>query len=197
MAHALQYTQLRDTTGASLTLGTLWRWQATVLLFVRHFGCIFCREQLAEAEAHMMELNELGARLVVIGNGSPAEARAFAEEMGTEAEVLTDPERVSYCAVGMKRSVRSSLNLKTVTHGLRAWRDGHRQGAVAGDPFQQGGVVVMVPGGDEVFRFVSEEAGDHADFEDVLTAVRAWNHHAAAQGEQDAQRLRCGSFLRR
>jgi peroxiredoxin len=182
MTHVLENTQLTDTAGSPTRLGTLWLEQPTVLLFVRHFGCLFCREQLAEAERHAEQLSQLGAKLVVIGNGSVEEARSFVDELGTEAQVLTDPARESYCAIGMQRSVVSSVNPRTVAHAFRAWRKGHRQRAVAGDPFQQGGVVVIAPDGDEVFRFVSAHAGEHPDFELVLQALSELEptHHRAA-----------------
>ena len=53
------------------------------------------------------------------------------------------------------------------------WRAGFRQSHVAGDALQQGGVVVIAPGGVELFRFISSEAGDHPAPADILTALEA------------------------
>ena len=38
---------------------------------------------------------------------------------------------------------------------------GFRQGKVRGDPWQQGGVLVVLPGGRVVYRYLSSAAGDH------------------------------------
>jgi peroxiredoxin len=183
MSHALDSVTLKDHHGRDIELRTLWSERPAVLLFVRQFGCIFCRQQIAEAEAHREWLDAAGARLVAIGNGSVQQANEFAAETNTRATVPTDPDKVSYCTVGMKRTVRSSMNTKTLFHGLAAWRDGFRQTKLAGDPLQQGGVLVLGRGGNELYRYVSEHAGDHPDFRDVLAALvessTAVSRHAA------------------
>ena len=69
---------------------------------------------------------------------SVEEARSFIFELRITAQVLTDPERVSYCAIGMQHSVVSSLSLRTVAHAFRAWRKGHRQGAASQDVYEAG-----------------------------------------------------------
>lgn len=38
---------LTDTDGNSVTLSSYWKVKPTVILFLRHFGCPFCREQVA------------------------------------------------------------------------------------------------------------------------------------------------------
>ena len=180
MTHPLHDITIQDHRGDNVRLGPLWNERPVVLLFVRHFGCIFCKEQLGEAERHRDELEALGAELVVVGNGSVEQAAEFVTEVGTGARVLTDPNRESYCAVDMKRTMRSSMNLKTIAHGVRACRSGFRQTKVAGDPFQQGGIVVMSPGDHERYRYVSEEAGDHPPFEQVLDTLRRYADERSA-----------------
>jgi NAD(P)-dependent dehydrogenase (short-subunit alcohol dehydrogenase family) len=54
---------------------------------------------------------------------------------------------------------------------MRAWRSGFRQSGVQGDPWQLGGVFVIRPEAELVYRYVSREAGDHAPAEEILAAL--------------------------
>jgi hypothetical protein len=115
---------------------------------------------------------KVGARLVILGNGSPQMARAFVEDLGLpKDQVFTDPSRKSYALAGMKRGVLATFNPKSILHAARAMKAGFRQTKTAGDPLQQGGVVVVEKGG--MIRFVHQdsEAGDLAPLAQVLAAV--------------------------
>jgi hypothetical protein len=73
----------------------------------------------------------------------------------------------------MRRGLTSVLRASVVVRAWSTWRAGFRQSHVAGDALQQGGVVVIAPGGVERFRFISREAGDHPAPADILTALEA------------------------
>ena len=64
--------------------------------------------------------------------------------------------------------------LGMLSSGLRAYRAGHRQAKVQGDPLQQGGVFVITPAGHEIYAQRSQTAGDHADLSEVVDALRSW-----------------------
>jgi NAD(P)-dependent dehydrogenase (short-subunit alcohol dehydrogenase family) len=119
------------------------------------------------------EIRAAGASLAIVGNGSTTFARAFREDLGLEPDVvlLVDPELRSYRAAGMRRGYSELLSPRLATNALRAFRAGFRQGAVEGDPFQLGGVLVVRPGGAVTFRHVSREAGDHAPLDRVIAAL--------------------------
>jgi hypothetical protein len=173
MAHALETVTLFDAAdGREVRLGRLWAERTAVLVFVRHFGCIFCHQQVAELEPFRASIGARGAELFVIGNGSVEEARAFRARQGTSFGILTDPSRQAYCAVGMRRSLLSVLTPGVFWRSLRAFVRGFRQTGVAGDPLQQGGVVVMAPGGRELYRFISREAGQHAPAAAIVESLR-------------------------
>jgi hypothetical protein len=113
-----------------------------------------------------------GGELFFVGNGAGHFASAFVEDVGITTPVYVDPSRASYRALGMKRSLLSTLlSPRTLRHALRALRSGFRQGRTQGDPWQLGGVLVVRPGGAVAFRYLSEEAGDHPPVEDVVAAV--------------------------
>ena len=117
-----------------------------------------------------------GADLVFVGSSRPAVAAEFERERGLEARLLVDPELAAYGAAELKRSVLSSLGLESVKHAWRAFRGGHRQERVKGDPWQQGGVFVLAPGdeggaGRVLYAYRSAEAGDHPPNEEWLAVL--------------------------
>lgn len=134
---------------------------------------MFCREQVAQLRDELPEIRTAGGDLAIIGNGSPEFARAFREDLGLPDDVtlLVDPELRSYRAAGMRGGRSELFSPRLATNALRALRGGFRQGAVQGDPFQLGGLLVIRPDGALTLRHVSREAGDHASPGDILAAL--------------------------
>lgn len=114
------------------------------------------------------DIRELGAELVLIGNGAQSFAQAFREDLGLDCPVLIDPDLVSYRAAGMRRGRVELLSPRMPLNAVRALRKGFRQTSVQGDPWQLGGVFVIKPGGKLTYRFISSEAGDHAPIDDIF-----------------------------
>jgi peroxiredoxin len=173
MPHVLDGLTVFDPDGREIRLGQLWANETAVLVFVRHFGCLFCRQQIAALGPLRERVRALGAEVVVIGHGSVAEARAFRDEQAAPFPLFTDPTRQAYRAMEMRSGIGSILAPGVLARSLNAWRNGFRQTRVAGHPFQQGGVVVIAPPGVERYRFVSREAGEHPPDAEILAAL-AW-----------------------
>jgi alkyl-hydroperoxide reductase/thiol specific antioxidant family protein len=124
---------------------------------------------------HADEFEKAGAKLAVIGNGQPAMAKSWARHNGfpPSVAVLTDPARKSYDVAGLKRSFTATLKPAAAVSFVRALRRGFRQGRIQGDPWQQGGALVVRPGGKVVFQHVSSAPGDHASASTLLAALDA------------------------
>ena len=112
-----------------------------------------------------------GAELVIVGNGRPEQAADFRDTANVKNPLFVDPELRAYAAAGLRRGLSSSLNVSVLGNAIRALRAGKRQGAVEGDPWQQGGVFVIRPDDRVDFAYVSESAGDHPDPADILAAL--------------------------
>ncbi|MBV8194094.1 MAG: AhpC/TSA family protein [Candidatus Dormibacteraeota bacterium] len=168
---ALSEAAVLDADGGRFRLGDLWQDRPAVVVWLRHFGCVYCREQAGEFTAAAAELDSAGVRLAFVGNGTPRAARWFRDRFTRGATVVTDPKLVSYRIIGARRGVFNTLGPHTWRHGLRALRRGARQGAVRGDPFQQGGVIVVAPDGRVAFEHISRAAGDHPDSVEVVEAA--------------------------
>ncbi|MEE9384404.1 MAG: peroxiredoxin-like family protein [Nannocystaceae bacterium] len=120
--------------------------------------------------ARLAEIEQLGARVAAIGNGTPAMATDFIEQFDIRFEVLTDPQRISYRAAGLNRSL--GLDPRGLYAAWGALRAGHIQGRTKGDPFQQGGLMVIAAGGELLWRHSDGRPGNHGDVDRVLDSLR-------------------------
>ncbi len=137
---------------------------------------------------HSQEIDRLGARLVVVGNGSAAFAAAFREDTGLDALLLVDPDLAAYRAAGLRRGRVEVLSPRILTNAVRAAAAGFRQTSVQGDPWQLGGVFVFAAGGELVLEHASREAGDHVDPERIVAAL-AGGRPADREDDMTANRL--------
>jgi peroxiredoxin len=164
---------VQDQEGADVRLGDVWKDKPTILAFVRHFGCVFCREQVTELNREKAKIEGAGGQLVVVGSGTPNFVRGFREQTGFEGQVLCDPSVSTYREAGMKRGFFTVINPVVAARGLASMARGFRQGRVQGDPYQEGGVLVVRPPGELVYKQVSKSAGDHPPAAEVIAALSA------------------------
>jgi hypothetical protein len=100
-------------------------------------------------------------------------AKDFRDQQQVNGSVWVDQKRLTYRHLGFKRSPGSTIfSLAALMHSLRALRKGFRQAGIKGDPWQQGGVLVVRKGGQPEYCYASAEAGDMAPMKDVLAAAR-------------------------
>lgn len=167
----LESTRLFDADGAEVRVAELHAQGPVVLIFVRYFGCLFCKQQVAEVVRRRSEFQAAGVDPIVIGQGTVEQAREFSQKYADGMRVLTDPDHEAFCAAGMKRGVSTLMSFGVLQRAARAVAQGFMQTSLLGDSFQQGGVVVLDRDGRVLYRFLSEEAGLHAPLDDVLAAL--------------------------
>lgn len=107
---------------------------------------------------------------MIVGSGTPEQARAFREQEDVQGTLVTDPTLEAYRLAGMKRGVMRVFNPKSAVSMFRALGRGHLQGITAGDTWQQGGVLV-VAGGRLRLQHAASEAGQPTDFSRVVDAL--------------------------
>jgi peroxiredoxin len=114
-----------------------------------------------------------GARLVVIGQGTPAQAAHFRDSHKLDLPMYVDKGRESYKAAGTKvGTVSELLGPRVIAKGAMASRrDGVVQGRTVGHPAQLGGVMVVKPGNQIVYAHLADDAGDNPANEEVLKAL--------------------------
>jgi hypothetical protein len=75
------------------TLAELSTGQPLLLLFIRHVGCTFCREALADLAAQRKELEAAGLRLAVVHMSPPANAERLLARYGLDdLDHFSDPD---------------------------------------------------------------------------------------------------------
>jgi len=131
-----------------------------------------CREHVVQLHRRIDELHATGAEIYVIGNGSPSFIEGFRETTGWRGPIYTDPSLAVYNAAGLKRGVMKTLNPLGAMRSVGTLARGFKQGRTQGDPWQQGGVLVIAPTGDIRWTHESGGPGDNASVDQILRALR-------------------------
>ena len=120
------------------------------------------------------EFNEAGAPLVVIGQGTPANAAWFRREFDLDIDLLVDTDRLAYKAAGTKVATTAELvGPKMLLRGFnRARSSGVFQGKTVGHPAQLGGLMLVMPDGSAPWAHLSDDASDYPPNGEVIEAVR-------------------------
>jgi prostamide/prostaglandin F2alpha synthase len=115
-----------------------------------------------------------GARLVVIGQGEPEDARAFMKTLDVDLPIYVDRSRAAYKAAGAKVGTLSELiGPKSLLRGMkRTASERVHQGRIVGHAAQLGGVFVIKPDGSIPYAHLAQDASDNPPNEEVLAAVR-------------------------
>ena len=102
-------------TESGATLLTLAQTSPVLLVFLRHFGCSFCRKAISDVAELAPTLGERGVRPVFVHLGTPEIAQAhFDYYKIPEVERIHDPEAHLYREFGLSRQnpARSLINPK-------------------------------------------------------------------------------------
>ena len=165
-----------DASGASHRLGEYWADRPSVLVLVRHFGCIGCSAAVADLAPRLREIALAGATTVIVGSGPPTSLAAFAERNALDDKpvtILTDPSLAAYRAAGLVRSAWGTFGPRAVVDYVRAFTSGFSSRAADGDLLQQGGALVVDAGGRVTLHRVYESLGEHVDASDLVDAALA------------------------
>lgn len=152
------------------TLASLSNESPVLLVLLRHLGCTFCRETLADLAARRREIESAGARIVFVHMGVDEQAKYLFERYRLEdLSRISDPEATLYRALGLPRA--SLLQV----YGPGMWQhviqsvllDGHGMGQIVGDRFQMPGAFLIhheaVVGG-----FRHQRISDHPDYISIV-----------------------------
>jgi len=120
-----------------------------MLVFLRHFGCTFCREALSEIALNRKEIEQNGTKLIFIHMADEATANRYFIRYNLEGAVhICDPDCQYYADFGLVKGTTNQLM------GLRVWMrgfeagiiGGHGIGRLMGDSFQMPGIFLIQNG---------------------------------------------------
>ena len=162
--------QFRANTGE--TLGELSRKSPVVVLFVRHLGCTFCREALADLAKHRPGIVAQGMSLAIVHMSTDDQARALAAQYKLDdVPRVSDPEQRLYAAFGLTRGkVLNVVGPQVWLRGLAAVIK-HGIGIPQGDVLQMPGAFVLH--NNEIVRaFRHTTSADLPDFEGLTCTLK-------------------------
>ena len=170
----LAAVEVLDLDGTPHRVDSLWAQRPVLLLFVRHFACLFCREQVTELKQHFAALDQAGVGVAIIGSGSPHFARGFVSELGLTVPVYSDEKRAAYAAASLARGFGTLVHPGAALALVRALFACSKPSlAVKGDSQQQGGTFVVKPGGEVIFAYRSRYSGDHPKARELVAQALA------------------------
>jgi peroxiredoxin len=122
------------TSQSGQTLATLAE-RPLFLVFLRHFGCTFCREAVADLAEKRHTIEGKGVPLAFVHLGTEEKARWFFKPYNMlDVPRFSDPDARLYQAFGLLRAeLRQYLNSESILRMLGAWFRGHFVGFPAGD----------------------------------------------------------------
>lgn len=154
--------------GETVDLAQFYADKPVVLVFLRHFGCIFCREQISALRRFPDE------NVVFVSMGRIDEAESFRQRMGSPQVMISDPSKQLYDAFGLRRGAVTQLaNLRIVKRSLRLMGQGLRQGMPGRDPFMMAGVFRIDTDGEVSYSHFSADASDNLSGEEIVALLRA------------------------
>jgi peroxiredoxin len=140
--------------------------QPVLLVFLRHFGCTFCREALADIAQQRTNIEARGIKIVLVhmSNNKLAE-RYFNRYELSGIDHISDPESQYYAGFGLTKGTFNQLfGLKSWVRGFQAGvLEGHFVGNQLGDGFQMPGIFVISEGNIQD-KFIHREASDRPDY---------------------------------
>ncbi|MEB3207049.1 MAG: peroxiredoxin-like family protein [Vampirovibrionales bacterium] len=172
LAKRLQHVQVALPDGQQRILAHLSENTPVLMLFLRHAGCIFCKEALFDLSQSLSRLNAAGIETVVIMmSDMPRMQQLMADYPLAGVFALSDPERHVYKAFGLGRGgVGQLFSWTVIKRGLAAALHGHQQGMLEGDGFQMPGAVLL-KNSQLVSQWVFQNAAEVLDVEAVLKAA--------------------------
>ncbi len=156
-------------TNKGVTLEELGQHQKVMLVFLRHFGCTFCRESMADISQRKADIEATGTIIVLVHQVSDAHAHKIFGLYDIEnLHRISDPHQELYQAFQLFRAKWYQV------FGLRVWWrgflagiiNGHLIGPEQGDGWQMPGVFIIQQG-KIINKFTHEYASDRPNYVDL------------------------------
>lgn len=152
-------------------LATLSLLSPVLVVFLRHTGCMFCRETIAEIARLRACLEASGIKIVLVHHGRSSTMESLLRKQGLGGlDNIYDSDRSLYRAFGLRRGSTNQV------FGFRIWPRAfsalrrHGAGLPAGDPFQMPGVFLL-DRCEVVHSFRPRKISDQADYKQITSSV--------------------------
>jgi len=118
------------------------------------------------------KFEKAGARVVLVGMGTPSESAEFAGKFNIPFPIIADPQKKLYRKFKLKQmSTLGFFSPSVALKGVAAIVGGHGIGMPQGDIRQLAGVFIINTAGQIVFSHFSNNPADHPDAETIIAAL--------------------------
>lgn len=143
-----------------------------MLVFLRHFGCVFCKEALHDIALRRQAIEQGGIKIVFVHMANDETATEYFQGFNLQgATYVCDPAQQFYRAFGLQRGSFTQL------YGLQTWIRGYKVkqelgyeielAKRLGDSTQMPGVFVL-QNGILMDKFVHRLASERPDYEQLV-----------------------------
>jgi peroxiredoxin len=161
--------RVREIDGREVRLGDLIE-RPTVLVVPRYYGCLPCRDYLAQVSRRYDEIEAAGGAAIGVSVGTTHQARWLSEERGIDFPLLVDAERHLYDALDLPKKWWVALNPRGWVSYGRAITHGERQGKVI-EPNQLPGLAVLDADANAELIYRGRALGDYPPLDQVLAEL--------------------------
>jgi peroxiredoxin/YHS domain-containing protein len=160
--------ELPDATGKKVSLASVLKDGAAVLVWYRGGWCPYCNIQLREYQKHLEEFTKAGGKLIAISPQTPDQSLSTKEKQGLEFIVLSDSGNV----VARKFGIVYKLP-KEVSEAFKGKLDLEKYNGDTSEELPLAVVYVVGRSGKIVYAFVDEDYRKRANIEDIVKALEA------------------------
>ena len=160
------------TTSTGQTVGEISTSQPVFLVFLRHFGCVFCKEALHDIAELRADITAKGLSLVFVHMAEPALAKEYFQEFKLSGVIhISNPDKKYYRAFGLLKGTVSQL------YGLSTWIRGFgpktkglklELSEQLGDSTQMPGMF-LINQGEIIKQFVHRRASHRPNYEEFIS----------------------------
>jgi hypothetical protein len=142
-------------TGEIVPLKTFYETQRLALVFLRHLGCVFCKE-------HVAQLRPLkDDNIVFVTLGTPEQTEVFRKRMKSPHKFICDPEKKLHAYFNLRRGgLAEFINPHVIARAIGAMLHGYLQGMPYGDAAQLPGVFIIETDGTVTWEQRSKDISD-------------------------------------
>ena len=163
-------------TSKERTINEASRERPVLLVFLRHFGCIFCREAMKDIGKNRAEWESKNINIILVHMSDNDTAEKYFDKYGlSNIEHVSNPSCDLYASFGLTKGTISQL------FGLKNWIRGFEVSVVKGTPiglrqigdgFQMPGVF-LIEAGNIRDSYIHTSASDRPDYESLISCCAA------------------------
>ncbi|MEL6926524.1 MAG: SelL-related redox protein, partial [Bacteroidota bacterium] len=154
------------------SLWELSRKKPVLLFFLRHFGCVFCKESLTDLANSRNAIEKAGIQFVFVHMSMPSVAERYFDKYELSGVLhISDPDQHYYREFGLSKGTFSQLyGLQTWFRGFSAENRQHKLelSKALGDHTQMPGIF-MIDEGSIRDSYVHKRASDKPDYQQLIS----------------------------